>query len=238
VWKISGSPLGTGLPEGAHLATDYRHRPAALRPDRHDHGDGASGSRFRLAAPVAGGVMGDPGFAGQAEQILSYWRETAERPPAGGNPAALGSLLPGIADRAASPASVSKGTRITLARRGSWDRCLYWAGRLSVTVMIPLLGVMAGASRCGTSAPPGRRTWATACRGLHHDYRESRPGLHADLPHERHLIPHFTPAPIVRSSPASGAPRAGASPVGQHEAGSTRAAARSTLPGASRTGYP
>jgi hypothetical protein len=110
--------------------------------------------------------MSDPGFAGQAEQILSYWRETTERPPAGGNPAALGSLLPGIADRAASPASVSEGTRITLARRGSWDRCLYWAGRLSVTVMIPLLGVMAGASRCGTSAPPGRRTWATACRGF------------------------------------------------------------------------
>jgi hypothetical protein len=43
-----------------------------------------------------------------------YW------PSAGGNQAALGSLLPGIADRAASPASVSEGTRITLARRGSW----------------------------------------------------------------------------------------------------------------------
>jgi hypothetical protein len=75
----------------------------------------AGGGRFRLAAPLAGRVMGDPGFAGQTEQILSYWRETTERPPAGGNPAALGSLLPGIADRAASPASVSEGTGITLA---------------------------------------------------------------------------------------------------------------------------
>jgi hypothetical protein len=180
----------------------------------------AGGGRFRLGAPVAGGVMGDPGFARKAEQILAYWRETAGWPPAGGNPAALGSLLPGIADRAANPASVSERTRITLARCGSWDRILYWAGRLSFTVMIPLLGVMAGGFALRDIGP----AWATHLgRGVPGVFTATTASRSRDCTQTCHTSVTwygiFTPAHGSVISGVRLAEGGRITAVGQHEAG-------------------
>jgi len=42
----------------------------------------ASGVRFRLGAPVNGGVMGDPEFGSKVEAIQQYWLAVTAAPPA------------------------------------------------------------------------------------------------------------------------------------------------------------
>ena len=56
--------------------------------------------------------------------------------------------------------------------------------------------------------------------GLHRDYRESRPGLHADLPHERHLVRPFHPCALGSVIAGVRLAEGGRiTAVGQHEAG-------------------
>jgi PH (Pleckstrin Homology) domain-containing protein len=40
-----------------------------------------SGTRFRLGAPVSGGVMGDPEFRSKVEAIQDYWLAATHDPP-------------------------------------------------------------------------------------------------------------------------------------------------------------